>query len=399
MKIKQIVINGTAYDIDGASAYEIAREHGFEGTEEEWLASLKGEPGDGGGGTGPEVEALTAKVETLNTKVASLQKEVRWLKAGNEGNTYAFDTVTETARARAVPANACRYAVLERVDGKTLLDTSSASPAMYANKLNSITVRGKNLYNLAGTVVGSIDTNTGTSIPSQNILRNRTPQRIYGDKTFTVSCATGYDLRHLYFYDAENAFISFEWMNRVKKYTFTTPTNAAFFILAFEVSGDTTAVDSARLETIKRECKVQVEYGETATKYTHYTEPTTLTIPEDVKALTGYGLSINDTVCNYIDFDEKKYVQMCYVRGNEEGDDDRDDVLHNHNHTFVVAPLDEPQTTDISDLLPFDNIIEVQGGGFIDFDVTVEDVLELGIDTLGDADAVIPSTITYQLKL
>ena len=29
----------------GKSAYEIAQEHGFEGTEEEWLESLKGDPG------------------------------------------------------------------------------------------------------------------------------------------------------------------------------------------------------------------------------------------------------------------------------------------------------------------------------------------------------------------
>ena len=33
---------------DGKSAYEIALEHGFEGTEEEWLESLKGEKGDPG---------------------------------------------------------------------------------------------------------------------------------------------------------------------------------------------------------------------------------------------------------------------------------------------------------------------------------------------------------------
>lgn len=38
---------GTA-GADGKSAYEIAVEHGFEGTEEEWLASLKGEPGEPG---------------------------------------------------------------------------------------------------------------------------------------------------------------------------------------------------------------------------------------------------------------------------------------------------------------------------------------------------------------
>lgn len=32
----------------GESAYEIAIRHGFEGTEEEWLESLKGEPGPQG---------------------------------------------------------------------------------------------------------------------------------------------------------------------------------------------------------------------------------------------------------------------------------------------------------------------------------------------------------------
>ena len=38
---------------DGESAYEIAVRNGFEGTEEEWLESLKGEDGkDGGGGGG-----------------------------------------------------------------------------------------------------------------------------------------------------------------------------------------------------------------------------------------------------------------------------------------------------------------------------------------------------------
>ena len=42
--------------LPGKSAYEIAKEVGFPGTEEEWLASLKGEKGDKGedGKQGPE---------------------------------------------------------------------------------------------------------------------------------------------------------------------------------------------------------------------------------------------------------------------------------------------------------------------------------------------------------
>ncbi len=39
---------GAAYGKDGYSAYEIALNHGFKGTEEEWLASLKGETGKPG---------------------------------------------------------------------------------------------------------------------------------------------------------------------------------------------------------------------------------------------------------------------------------------------------------------------------------------------------------------
>lgn len=43
---------GGASGGDGKSAYEIAVEHGFEGSEAEWLESLKGEKGETGE-TGP----------------------------------------------------------------------------------------------------------------------------------------------------------------------------------------------------------------------------------------------------------------------------------------------------------------------------------------------------------
>ena len=41
-------ISGGGVGEPGKSAYEIAVEYGFEGSEEEWLASLKGEKGDKG---------------------------------------------------------------------------------------------------------------------------------------------------------------------------------------------------------------------------------------------------------------------------------------------------------------------------------------------------------------
>jgi len=44
----QNVSSGGSNGMDGKSAYEIAVENGFEGTEAEWLVSLKGEKGDPG---------------------------------------------------------------------------------------------------------------------------------------------------------------------------------------------------------------------------------------------------------------------------------------------------------------------------------------------------------------
>ena len=56
-------INGLE-TIRGYSAYEIALIHGFKGTEEEWLASLKGEKGDKGDkGDKGESVILPATVE------------------------------------------------------------------------------------------------------------------------------------------------------------------------------------------------------------------------------------------------------------------------------------------------------------------------------------------------
>lgn len=58
------------YELRGYSAYEIAVIHGFEGTEEEWLASeCKGEKGDPGN---DYILTESDKTEIANTVLASL---------------------------------------------------------------------------------------------------------------------------------------------------------------------------------------------------------------------------------------------------------------------------------------------------------------------------------------
>lgn len=63
---------------DGKSAYEIAVEHGFEGTEEEWLESLvgppgpegpPGPPGEDGFGTEEQYNDIINRLNNLETSI------------------------------------------------------------------------------------------------------------------------------------------------------------------------------------------------------------------------------------------------------------------------------------------------------------------------------------------
>lgn len=76
-KIETIEINGVEYEVTGKSAYEIACEHGFEGTEEEWLASLKGEKGEKG--------ADGKDAELAQTLSGNDEDKAPSVKAVNEG--------------------------------------------------------------------------------------------------------------------------------------------------------------------------------------------------------------------------------------------------------------------------------------------------------------------------
>ena len=67
-EIKNIKINGVKKPLEGKSAYEIALEEGFEGTKEEWLASLKGEKGEKGAEGKDCTEALLELENVVFTK-------------------------------------------------------------------------------------------------------------------------------------------------------------------------------------------------------------------------------------------------------------------------------------------------------------------------------------------
>ena len=82
----------------GYSAYRIAVMHGFEGTEEEWLASLKGEPGE------PGVDGEDADIEGCNEAIA------RANAATENANKAAQTAMTSADNASASADNAKKQA-------------------------------------------------------------------------------------------------------------------------------------------------------------------------------------------------------------------------------------------------------------------------------------------------
>ncbi|WP_303835085.1 hypothetical protein [Ruminococcus flavefaciens] len=106
-------IEEAGHGADGKSAYEIAVEHGYVGTEEEWLASLKGEPGETPDMSEypktsevtiiveREIEAATgdfhshANKATLDRLTPELMQELSDLQQFEDSTQYEIQTINE----------------------------------------------------------------------------------------------------------------------------------------------------------------------------------------------------------------------------------------------------------------------------------------------------------------
>lgn len=108
---------------DGKSAYEIAQEKGFEGTEEEWLASLKGEPGKDGksgspgkdGTPGKDGEAATIAVGSVTSSEYGTQPVIE--NVGTETAAIFNFTIPEGKPGSGSGGGDMMYAFEIREDG------------------------------------------------------------------------------------------------------------------------------------------------------------------------------------------------------------------------------------------------------------------------------------------
>lgn len=141
---------------NGLSAYEIAVRHGFEGTEEEWLESLKGEKGD----------AFTYSDFTPE-QIADLKKPA--VDAAKEV-TKAAETATEAAKAADDAAESADEAARSATDAAT----DAASAASKANNAAAVaTAAGEAALTAAGNASSAAKTASDTNTQIQTAEQQR----------------------------------------------------------------------------------------------------------------------------------------------------------------------------------------------------------------------------------
>ena len=141
---------------NGLSAYEIAVRHGFKGTEEEWLASLKGEKGD----------AFTYSDFTPE-QIADLKKPA--VDAAKEV-TKAAETATEAAKAADDAAGSADEAAKSATDAAT----DAASAASKANNAAAVaTAAGEAALTAAGNAASAAKTASDTNTQIQTAEQQR----------------------------------------------------------------------------------------------------------------------------------------------------------------------------------------------------------------------------------
>ena len=149
-------IEEAGHGADGKSAYEIAVEHGYVGTETEWLASLKGEPGETPDMSEypkttevteiveREIEAATgdfhshANKATLDRLTPELMQELSGLQQFEDSTQYDIQTINEEL----LTLNAQRHThnnkdVLDTITEQYLQD-EAAFRASTSNALHSL---------------------------------------------------------------------------------------------------------------------------------------------------------------------------------------------------------------------------------------------------------------------
>ena len=158
-KLEDGIASGDFRGENGKSAYQLAVDAGFDGTETQWLESLKGAPGDttaadaaaeaakkaaqgaqkaaeasagsaaqaveSVGGLADDLATLKAENTTLKSETARTARSLDYLWKKSKGIIYDTETVTGAGSSVAVPSGAMDYAALRMIGGMSQRDADN----------------------------------------------------------------------------------------------------------------------------------------------------------------------------------------------------------------------------------------------------------------------------------
>lgn len=225
-----------------------------------------------------ELDALTARIYRL------------------EANVFVKQTDTTTAYTKTVPSNSLEYATLDMVGGMSYKSN---------NLLNISDVAETTINGITYSVSNGVITLNGTATTSFNLL-------LFEIDNLTIGTTYTY-----------NGFVTNS--NPFNNLRLNRDGNTSYVTSLTYQSGDVVRLQayiSSGTTFNNAIAKPMLVSGSTApTKYQPYfvgirdsavtsiVGAETKAIPSEVQALEGYGWGINSSVYNYIDFENKKYVQ------------------------------------------------------------------------------------------
>lgn len=333
----------------GKSAFEIAQDHGFEGTEEEWLESLKPVKGVDYNTPEDKQELLNATVSVFqNTKADSIQhKTGSTIVASNSAHLplNGFKLLGKTTQNGAPTPDAPvalesageNGSVTVNAMGKNLLDIKNAkvyhqNPHTQSVQYN-ITDTGvfatpmrelSNCWQRCGLLIGTVAELAGRTIT----LSCEYASNVSNNDTFVPYISIAFSNVEPCVDNNDIVYNNGGYIGEIGSYTEVSFGGKGVASVTYTVTGDEVGkyIIAIFLLTYGGDftigdwveySNIQIEYGETATAYEPYKEPQTLTIPTP-NGLPGVpvksGGNYTDENCQQWICDEIDFVRGVYVK-------------------------------------------------------------------------------------
>ena len=341
--------SGVLQGPEGKSAYQVALENGFVGTEVKWLASLQGPPGDttaaeaaaaaakqsaeaaqtaaeasagsaaqaaeSVGGLSNDLTALKEENAALKADAARTARSLDYLWKKSKGIVYDTEIVTGAGSSVTVPSGAMDYAALRMVGG---MSRRGRNLLNYGAWKSVTTIHGTAYFADYGiTITATVEdafTNYNSGFPEAARIAVAA-----GDK-ISLTWETNTDTSGLVFIFPEGKIDGLVCIDNAnaKRLDYTVPTGVTYITFRFGVTkaGDTIAYKN-----------IMIQQSAATTDWEPYTDSLldapvdgvrvsnaagsstgTYPIPQAIRDLCpDYGIGVSADCYNYIDFATKQY--------------------------------------------------------------------------------------------